>query len=384
MNFLTTLVPCLTILFALACTNPVHAADSIFSGKRAMLDADIDHWTDRDQIDLRLKRVKEAGFNVYVPTVWQGRGTTWPSKYAQWDSTVHAPSKDRFDPLAYVVTKAHEMGLEVHPWFTVVLRWYPDSYPDLALPDVFEGKLGAFDVHNLVFQQFITNLIEEVATNYDVDGINLDYIRAMGLCKSKQCGQEYKLKYDRDLTMDSIAFSAIPAGVPTLIDYQAQAVTSLVKKISDAVRRVKPSIMISADVHPELGNQPRFLVQGQRSIDWVNSGLVDVLFRMDYHRTIDVQATESVRSRLRNPDSVTQLICNMSTDDELAPGQKHFAREGRWFADTIEMIQSRWPRTGVAVYFYKYLSDVQMAALKSGPFRMPTSSLTPPSNIRVR
>lgn len=366
MNVRSATLVCFTIFFCVHCPGSLNAADRNFSGKRAMLDADIDRWTDRDQIDLRLKRVKEAGFNVYVPTVWQGRGTTWPSKYAQWDPTVGNRSRDRFDPLAYVIAKAHEMGLEVHPWFTVVLRWYPDSFLNLALPDVFEGKLGAFDVHNPAFRRFITSLIEEVVTNYDVDGINLDYIRAMGLCRSKECAHEYLIKYGRDLTMDSIAFRALPAGVPTLFEYQADAVSGLVKQISDAVRNVKPSIMISADVHPELTEQPRFLVQGQKSIDWVNRGLVDVLFRMDYHRAIDVQATESVRTHLKYPDSLTQLICNMSTDDELAPGQKHFAREGKWFADTIAMIQTRWPKTGVAVYFYKYLSDDQIAALKSG------------------
>ena len=32
-----------------------------------------------------LARIKTAGFNVFGPIVWHGRGATWPSAYAEWD-----------------------------------------------------------------------------------------------------------------------------------------------------------------------------------------------------------------------------------------------------------------------------------------------------------
>jgi hypothetical protein len=53
----------------------------------------------------------------------------------------------------------------------------------------------------------------------------------------------------------------------------------------------------------------------------------------------------------------------------MLPGQKHFARDGKWLADTISMIGKSWPKTGVAVYFYKYLTDEQVAAVKHVPFQ---------------
>ena len=45
-----------------------------FAGKRAISDGDIRLWTNKEYVDRALARIKEAGFNVYMPTVWQGRG----------------------------------------------------------------------------------------------------------------------------------------------------------------------------------------------------------------------------------------------------------------------------------------------------------------------
>ena len=107
----------------LATGHPAEADRGTFANKRAIMDGDIEGWTQPSEIDRRLKRIKAAGFNVYMPAVWYGRGTTWPSKYAPWDFALERPLKPNFDPLKYAIEKAHAMGLEVHPWFTVTLRW---------------------------------------------------------------------------------------------------------------------------------------------------------------------------------------------------------------------------------------------------------------------
>lgn len=121
---------------------------SPFEGKRAILDGDIPSWTKKEYVDEVLSRIKRAGFNVYMPTVWQGRGTVWPSKHAPWDTKLANRHKSNFDPLRYVIEKAHEMGLEVHPWFTLTLR-QSDIFPEFALPTMPQK---AFDVHNPEFR----------------------------------------------------------------------------------------------------------------------------------------------------------------------------------------------------------------------------------------
>lgn len=345
-----------------------HSASS-FQGKRAILDGDIPSWTKKEQVDEVLARIKDAGFNVYMPTVWQGRGTAWPSKYAPWDTKLADRPKADFDPLRYVIEKAHEMGIEVHPWFTLMLR-QSDIFPDFALSN-FPQK--AFDVHNQEFRALLVKLIEEVAVGYDIDGINLDYVRAVDLCTSAKCEEEYHKAYSRNLKGDALLFKMLPSQVPSLIHYQEAAVTTLVRQISEAVRIRKPHLLLSADVF--VGHAP--LNQGQNSVSWVNDGLVDVIFRMDYSRQINIATMNGTRRELNHPDKQNLLISNMSSPDEMVSGQKYFARDGGWLANTVSTVLEHWPKTGIAVYFYKYLTDEQITALKNGPFRHQEANVIP-------
>lgn len=366
---------CFHLTLAFGQATPQHAP-SPFAGKRAILDGDIPLWTNKEYVDRALARIKEAGFNVYMPTVWQGRGTAWPSKYAPWDTQLADRPKINFDPLRYLIQEAHKLGIEVHPWFTLTLR-QSNIFPEFALPGTPQK---AFDIHNPQFRDLMSKLVDEVVTDYDVDGINLDYVRAVGLCLNVTCQEEYKKKYNRGLEADSLLFKVLPRTVPSLIEYQEAAVTAIVKAISEPVRIKKPRVLISADVF--VGHAP--LNQGQSSISWVNDELLDVIFRMDYSRRINIESMDGTRRELNNPNRQSLLISNMSNPDEMSLGQKHFARDGQWLADTISMISKRWPGTGIAVYFYKYLTDEQITALKHGPFQGREISRLVPPNLSIK
>lgn len=352
----------------------LRSSSAPFAGKRAILEGDIPLWVDKDYLDRALRRIKEAGFNVYMPTVWQGRGTTWPSKHAPWDTSLSNHPKTNFDPLRYLIHKAHSLDIEVHPWFALTLR-QSDIFPELALPEL---PTKAFNIHNSEFRDLMLKLVEEVVSNYDIDGVNLDYVRAVGLCLSAKCQDEYKKTYDRSLESDSFLFKVFPEAVPTLGDYQEAAVSSLVAGISDVVRRKKPHALITADVF--VGHAPPS--QGQNSVGWVNNGLLDVLLRMDYSRQINVASMDATRRELKNPTRQSLLISNMSNPAELSRGQKPYARDGKWLAETVSMILDRWPDTGIAIYFYKYLTDEQIMFLKNGPFRVRKTSTSAASNLR--
>lgn len=351
-----------------------HPAEAPMEGKRVMFDETFQFWTTREAADRTLRRIKEAGFTVYVPVVWYGAGSTWPSKLAPWDPAVAEQGRRGFDPLRYVIDRAHSMGIEVHAWFTVALR-RSDIFPGLALAGVRErGELGIFDIHNPDFRALITALIVEVARNYDVDGINLDYIRAMGLCTNAACSQEYRAKYGRDLSIDAVAFRMAPSLVPALIDYQESTVTELVRTIATAVRAVKPRLTISAAAFPDVKD----VMNGANSVDWVNQGYIDVLFRMDYAKKIDHASTAAVRARMVQPDRMTILAGNY---DLVSKGAE--PRSGQWVVDTFAEIEDRWPRTGTALYLYNQLSDEQIVAFKRWDARKASGGLGAPADIRV-
>jgi len=355
----------------LTCPSWIQAAPP-FAGKRAMLDGDIPGWTQKDYIDRALSRARQAGFNVYVPTVWQGRGTAWPSRHAPWDVELADRSKASFDPLQYLITKAHSMDMEVHVWFTLTLR-QANIFPAFALPGAREP---AFNVHDPGFRALIADLVEEVVTVYPVDGVNLDYVRAVDLCLTTFCQEEYRKKFGRNLTVDAALFKVTPSLVPSLADYQRSAVTELVADISGRIRRARPGTVISVD--GLIGHPP--LDQGQDVVGWANNGLIDVVLRMDYSRQLNVPSLDATRKELSDPTVQAVLLSNMTMDDELGRGVKHSAREGKWLAERITEVESRWPGSGVAVYFYKYLTDEQIDAVRRGPFSKP---LRMPEAVKV-
>ncbi len=343
------------------------ASGKTFAGKKIIFEEDVSAWTTKQGTDELLMRIKTAGFNAFSPVVWHGRGTTWPSTYAEWDYWLKAQPKQGFDPLKYLIDRAHEMGIEVHPWFTLTLR-EGSFLPQYASPGTPER---AFDVHMPEFRHLMANLIAEVVSQYDVDGINLDYVRAVGLCTSDFCKADYAARYDRNLLLDTAQFKLTFGRVPTLVEYQESDVAALVEEIAQRVRAIKPNIVISADVIPLIAGTD----QGQNSIDWVNKGLVDVLCRMAYYRDIDVKLTDKIRGLLKNSDALTIVISNVSTSDEMRIPGKYYSRDGKWFAETISTILRSWPQSGVGVYEYKWLSDEQIAAVKAGPFKPPATPM---------
>lgn len=349
----------LRVLMVLGCMlgligAPPIQAQGPFAGKRAIFDEGIG-WTTKAGALYTLGRIKAAGFNVYVPCVWHGRGTSWPSQHAPWDFQLNDRPKDGYDPLKFLIEKAHAMGIEVHPWFTVALR-QSDLFPELAE----EGTpKDAFDVHNERFVSLMADLVGEVVRGYDVDGVNLDYVRTMGVCVSASCKQAYSQRYGRDLVIDKVLSKLRPGLAPTLGEFQETAVTALVRAISERVRATKPQMRISVDAAPDVLS----VEQGQNSVDWINKGLVQVIFRMDYGRSIDLPLTEAVRGRLTNPDALTLLI----SDTEEVNG-RIVPRDGPWLTQTVSLVQSRWPGTGIGIYLYNMLTNEDVTLLRQGPF----------------
>jgi len=153
------------------------------------------HSTDRaeQQASLReiVRRLKSYNFNTIFFQVRSRGDAYYHSAYEPWaDNLTGTLGKDPgWDPLAFLISEAHAVGIEVHAWFNVYKvranGWVPLSAPphiSRAHPGwVFsyqgEGWLdpGIPDVNN-----YLLNVVLDLARNYDIDGINWDYLRYPG------------------------------------------------------------------------------------------------------------------------------------------------------------------------------------------------------------
>lgn len=315
-------------------------------------------------VDSTLDRIQQAGFNVYVPCIWHGEGARYRSQIRQTEYSLQGAITSAWDPLQYLIDRAHARRIEVHPWFTVALR-EKSSYPQFAGSGV---PRGAYDVHNRSFQRFIVETVLDVVRRYDVDGINLDYVRAMGICTSPSCKADYFAMHGFELDADHANGSPIDAARKRIQLWQDNALTTIVAAVSKEAKAIKPALVLSVDSTTEPNEQVRPL-EGRDDIAWVNQGLVDAIFYMDYGRIVDLKRIASARNALVHRRKLVVLVGNYDyIDSQVVP------RNGEWMSRVVAFVTNQESSSGVGVYLHRQLSQTQIEALRNGPFKQSKSA----------
>jgi len=333
---------------------------------RALLD-ESHRWAAPSAAEKVIERIARAGFNVYIPCVWHGRGASWPSQLTPMAADVEktvGEGPPGFDPLAHLIRVAHARGIEVHPWFCVC---YADARWEPLTPFIEEGTpAGACEAHNPAFRRFAVDLMMEVVRRYDVDGINLDYIRTKGISTSATARASYRRQFGAELLEDIKKTGPNGWPHPNLVRWQDDAIADIVRSFSAQARTARPGLVISVDGHPYLPTDTPG-TQGRNDFWWAQEGWVDVIYSMDYARRLSWQKTEAIRSQLKRPEAAAIIVGNYEKTDA---GQV-VSRDAQLVADLIGFCQRKFLGNGVALYWYGSLDDAQIEALRTGPFREP-------------
>lgn len=326
---------------------------------RYLFDEDF-NWVTPAKREKLLADVKAAGFNVIVPVVWRGKGVSWPSSLAPTDPAWSSAGGVSADPLRDLIARAHESGIQVVPWFTIAHRlreFFPEFHED-GTPD------QAFNIHDERFREFIVKLMMEVVDRYDVDGINLDYVRAKGLCRTKACRTHYQERTNRDLLQDAEEMWRIKESGDSIAKWNAEAVTRIIEEFSAQARARRPKMLISIDSHPVA---KWTYLEGASTIAWANRGLIDIIFDMQYTQQIDVAAVNGAKAKLLNPAKYVLLVGNYET----APANKQrvWARDALLVAELLKQSRHHSQKAGAAaLYEYRFLNNAQIDAISRGPF----------------
>lgn len=320
---------------------------------RVMFDEDIAWALSKSNTDKIIDRLSKAGFNAYIPCVWHGAGAYFNSSIAY----IHPQVRQRIalgdDPLIYLIKKAHEKNIEVHPWFTVVRRddnEYKQFY-DKNSPE------NAFNVHNKDFQKFIISLMLEIVRKYDVDGLNMDYIRSMGYCTSSECAKNYEEKTGRNLYADLILEKVPKSRIKSIEIWNEEPIEYIVKTISEESKTIKPKLMLSVDSMP---GARHLRMQGHDSQKWLNNRWIDTIFYMEYENDFKIEDIQLSKSKVDQPESIILLL---SLYDMENPGREK--KPGALIRKSINAVNRVWPNSGVAFYHYKQLTDEQVHELGS-------------------
>ncbi len=242
------------------------------------------------EVDNLIRAAKTAHLNALLAQV-RKRGDTYYTSAIEPKATDVTPG---FDPLAYLLEKAHANGIQVHAWVVVfpawsdrknplpaghVLRNHPDwatYHKDGHRMSLKDGDEGIFlDPGRLDVQEYLVSVLHDLVATYPVDGLHLDYIRYPGRQWGYNPVAVRRFKDETGLT---------PTGSPAAWDqWRRDQVTALVAQIAQDVEATRPAARVSAAVFPDPSES--YNVRLQDWDQWTRMGLVDFVAPMNYATT---------------------------------------------------------------------------------------------------
>ncbi len=324
----------------------------------------------KEDIAQTMENLAENNFNAVYVDIWRFGYPYFHSKI--FENITGIPSDPRLadgrDLLTDMIAEGHRFGLEVEAWFEAGFAACQGDNDDLydAHPEWFSQKRdgsvnfysnGGIRYHwlshcNEEAQQFIIDLCLEIATKYDVDGIDFDRIRYPEL----NCGYDsatvalYKAEHSGTEPPDNYAD-------PGWIRWRADKLNEFVGRLYQEIKAVNPDLTVS--------NAPLFYGYQQFCQDyatWVNQGYLDTVVPQLYFTT-----NTSFKSRLDFE------LNKVTAKTYFYPGMSTIANDYTTPPDQlIEMIRTSRQRelNGHVIWYHGRLPEYY-EALKNNVYQKP-------------
>lgn len=271
-----------------------------------------------DQVRSTVQKLKELNINaLYLETWYEGYCI---GSRVDVEGIEKHPNNGTYDALEGFIRIGHEYGIEVHAWvhnffvgyfYKEGNRYYNptfDEYKDKYLIDVKGREHFYYSSNNNYFiflnpydrecRDLILNVYEQLITNYELDGLQLDYVRMPEL----NYGTD-DFGYNQDI-IDAFAKETGITKAPSTfvknsaehqkwVEFRCNIITGFVGEVYDMVRKKNDELWLSAATYPDLNMAKNDIFQDVRSI--INKGYLDEVFSMSYG-VDDNSVTPSVKS----------------------------------------------------------------------------------------
>ncbi len=187
---------------------------------------------------------------------------------------------EREDILKYLIKKAHENHIKVKAWipqFHDQVAYNKD--PAWRMMVYTQGKVMPFGEKSSEYfvnplhtgvQQYELSIIKEIVSNYDIDGVVLDWIRfnSYNMDLSDYTRQLYTKRFGYDpITID---FTKENPRRTQWNTYRTDEIARYIQKVRDAISKIKPSlhlgVYILSPAWKEIGQDPEKFAQSIDSV----------------------------------------------------------------------------------------------------------------------
>lgn len=330
-----------------------------------------------DEVVRNLDMLKSININtIYLDTFWSGY-TIYPtsSKY-----TGQNPIYGGFDVLDAYIKEAHKRGMAVYAWTENFLIGTSDIFnggpikkekPEWLMVSR-KGYNYTLDKYGIKYyylnpaipeaRDFLSELYKEIASKYDIDGIQFDYIR---FPNSNDYSNDFGYDdYTRNLFKQYAGvdpkYLNVNSDMWQLWNYfRMNIVNTFVYSVISELRMIKPEIKIAADVWPNYDTAPSDIFQDSK--DWVVKNYINTLNPMSYYTTVTPVAMD-----LRN----TMNFANGHSNIVLAIGT-NVGTDKVTLLNQIESLRNNGA-SGIGLFEYEsLLKNGYDTALKSSIFSIP-------------
>lgn len=184
---------------------------------------------------------KSNGMNAVIVQVRPAADAFYPSPYEPWSQwltgTQGKPPSPYYDPLLFMIEETHKRGMEFHAWCNPYRADFRIGYSSIAPAHVTRihpewflvyGDKKYFDPALLDVQDFMVKVIRDMVTRYDVDALHMDdYFYPYRIAGKEFPDEESYRRSGSTLPKD---------------DWRRANVDSVIKKLSIAVKEVKPYV----------------------------------------------------------------------------------------------------------------------------------------------
>ena len=230
----------------------------------------------QELIDI-LDKYQKANINTVLLQARVRAATIYPSDIEPWDRCItgiegRAPGYG-YDPLAFAVTECHKRGMELHAWIATIPVGAKNSLGCRTLKQkgfrIRNYATGSYlDPADPSVAPYLASICGEIVRKYDVDGINLDYIR-----------------YPDGWARPSYRDGDTP-------DQRRSNITAIVRAIHDEGKSIKPWVKMSCSPIGKHADLARYSSKNfnahdrvsQEAQEWLKLGLMDQLYPMQYFR----------------------------------------------------------------------------------------------------
>ncbi|WP_341530997.1 glycoside hydrolase family 10 protein [Nostoc sp. UHCC 0302] len=319
-----------------------------------MTSNDFDTLKDRPKVKEAVSQLREMNFNTIYPVVWNSGYVMYPSAVARRAEIQPfvLRGSDGHDILQDLITQAHRQGLLVIPWFEFGFMAPPTSELVLNYPNWFTqkrdgsqtsisaaGEVMWLNPFHPQVQQFITNLVLEVMTQYDADGIQFDDHMSL----------PYEFGYDKyTLALYAQETKKNPPANPqdqAWMRWRADKITAFMVQLNQAVKARKPRAIFS--VSPNYYDYA-YKFQLQDWLTWLRLNILDELIVQIYRPNLqsfianlsraEIQEAQQtiptgvgIMAGLRNnPVPIQQIYSQVQAAKERGLGVAFFYYESLW------------------------------------------------------